>query len=64
MEYLTSLPKDTSKAYTSIYGLEYAHPVKYYDFHVYYVGHNSQSVAEATKLRNKLLKEFEEEGKE
>ncbi|RLV86015.1 hypothetical protein JA9_001486 [Meyerozyma sp. JA9] len=64
MEYLTTLPKDTSKAYTSIYGLEYAHPIEYYDFHVYYVGHNSQSVAEATSLRSKLLEDFEAEGKE
>lgn len=64
MDYLTHLPKDTSKAYTSEFGLEFVHPIKYYDFHVYYVDHNEQSVTEATALRNKLLADFRVEGDE
>lgn len=64
MEYLTNLPSDVSVAYKSQYGLKYTHPVKYYDFHVYYVAHNGQSAKEASTLRTKLLNDFQPEAHE
>lgn len=62
MEYVTNLDKtDPSVATTSRHGLSFTHPVKYYDFHVYYYAHNSASTSESDKLRQKLLDDFPDE---
>ncbi|KAK6878834.1 putative 21.2 kDa protein [Candida tropicalis] len=62
MEYVTNLPKDDpSVATTSIHGLKYTHPVKYYDFHVYYYAHKPETVKEAKDLLNKLIANFPED---
>ncbi|KAK7687502.1 hypothetical protein QCA50_009379 [Cerrena zonata] len=62
MDYLTHLDKkDPSKATRQLPGLGYTYPVKYWDFHVYY---ESDTKEESDKLREKLLIDFEQEGKE
>ncbi|RCK63720.1 putative 21 protein [Candida viswanathii] len=61
MEYVTHLPKeDPSVATTSIHGLTYTYPVKYYDFHVYYYAHKPESDSEAKALLEKLVADFPE----
>ncbi|CAK7897425.1 hypothetical protein CAAN1_15S00672 [[Candida] anglica] len=66
MEYLTHIPKENAAGATkSKYeGLSYTHPVKYYDFHIYYVHHNEESRTESDNLRQRLLDDFAIEGKE
>ncbi|EMG49662.1 putative 21.2 kDa protein [Candida maltosa Xu316] len=62
MDYVTNLPRDNpSVATTSIYGLKYTDPVKYYDFHVYYYAHKPASLKESKDLLNKLLADFPED---
>lgn len=62
MEYVTHLPKNDPKiATTSIHGLKYYDPVKYYDFHVYYIHRIESSKRESDALREKLLADFPEE---
>lgn len=60
MNYLTHLNKETPKtAITSQYGLEYTYPIKYYDFHIYYYGHNADLVKESEALKANFLSHFE-----
>lgn len=60
MEYVTRLlPDKPEVATTSKYpGLRYEHPVKYYDFHVYYYDRIPSSKSESDNLRAKLLEDF------
>lgn len=63
MEYLTHLdPSNPTVATKPKYpGLHFVHPVKYWDFHIYY---DESSEPESTELRNRFLQDFPAESQE
>lgn len=62
MEYLTTRDPNNEESVTSVHNLKFTYPIKYYDFHIYYYAHNSQSLSESNELRDKFLEEFKEAG--
>lgn len=66
MEYVTHLPSESPELATKTKypGLEFTHPVKYYDFHVYYYARVESSQQESDKLRAKLLEDFKQDAAE